>query len=46
VAEVTTRRALPLRAEFGRQLRRRRTQGIFVVLTLLPLILVLAFWLG
>ena len=41
-----TRGALPLRAEFGRQLRRRRTQGIFVVLTVLPLILVLAFWLG
>ena len=38
--------ALPLRAEIGRQLRRRRTQGIFIVLTLLPLILVLAFWLG
>jgi ABC-2 type transport system permease protein len=36
----------PIRAEIGRQLRRRRTQGIFVVLTLLPLILVLAFWLG
>jgi len=38
--------ALPLRAEIGRQLRRRRTQGIFIVLTVLPLILVLAFWLG
>jgi ABC-2 type transport system permease protein len=38
--------ALPLRAEIGRQLRRRRTQGIFLVLTVLPLILVLAFWLG
>ena len=35
-----------MRAEFGRQLRRRRTQGIFLVLTVLPLILVLAFWLG
>ena len=46
MAEVATRRALPLRAELGRQLRRRRTQGIFVVLTVLPLILVLAFWLG
>jgi len=38
--------ALPLRAEIGRQLRRPRTQGIFIVLTVLPLILVLAFWLG
>ena len=45
MAEVATRRALPLRAELGR-LRRRRTLGIFVVLTLLPLVLVLAFWLG
>lgn len=40
------RRALPLRAELVRQLKRRRTQGIFVVLTALPLIVVLAFWLG
>ena len=39
-------KALPLRAEIGRQLRRRRTQGTFIVLTALPLILVLAFWLG
>ena len=39
-------KALPLRAELGRQLRRRRTQGTFIVLTALPLILVLAFWLG
>ncbi len=38
--------ALPLRAEIVRQLRRRRTQGIFIVLTVLPLILLLAFWLG
>ena len=37
---------LPLRAEIGRQLRRRRTVGIFVVLTLLPLVLVGAFALG
>jgi ABC-2 type transport system permease protein len=29
-----------------RQLKRRRTQGIFIVLALLPLILILAFWLG
>ena len=35
-----------MRAELGRQLRRRRTKGIFLVLTVLPLILVLAFWLG
>ena len=38
--------ALPLRAEIVRQLRRRRTLGIFIVLTVLPLILLLAFWLG
>jgi ABC-2 type transport system permease protein len=42
----SVRRALPVRAELARQLKRRRTQGIFVVLVLLPLILVLAFWLG
>ena len=41
-----TRPPLPLRAEIGRQLRRRRTIGIFVVLTVLPLVLLLAFWLG
>ena len=39
-------RPLPLRAEIGRQLRRRRTVGIFAVLLALPLVLVLAFWLG
>ena len=38
--------ALPLRAEIGRQLRRRRTIGIFIVLFVLPLVLLLAFWLG
>jgi ABC-2 type transport system permease protein len=38
--------ALPLRVEIGRQLRRRRTIGIFLVLTVLPLVLLLAFWLG
>ena len=37
---------LPLRAEIGRQIRRRRTIGIFTVLTVLPLVLLLAFWLG
>ena len=41
-----TRPALPLRAEIGRQLRRRRTIGIFIVLIVLPLVLLLAFWLG
>ena len=41
-----TRPALPLRAELGRQLRRRRTIGIFIVLIVLPLVLLLAFWLG
>jgi len=38
--------ALPLSAEIGRQVRRRRTIGIFTVLTVLPLVLLLAFWLG
>jgi ABC-2 type transport system permease protein len=37
---------LPLSAEIGRQLRRRRTIGIFAVLIVLPLVLLLAFWLG
>jgi ABC-2 type transport system permease protein len=37
---------LPLGAEIGRQLHRRRTIGIFAVLIVLPLILLLAFWLG
>lgn len=40
------RATLPVRAEIFRQLRRRRTVGIFVVLVLLPLILVGAFALG
>lgn len=39
-------RALPLRAELRRQLRRRRTQGIAWVVLLLPLLLVGAFALG
>lgn len=39
-------KALPLRAEIRRQLRRRRTQGIFTVIMLLPLILIGAFALG
>ena len=42
----STRRALPIRAELMRQVKRRRTQGIFIVLFLLPLILVFAFWIG
>ncbi len=47
MAETRTRTAsLPLRAEIGRQWRRRRTVGIFVVLTVLPLILIGAFALG
>jgi ABC-2 type transport system permease protein len=37
---------LPLAAEIGRQVRRRRTTGIFIVLAVLPLVLLLAFWLG
>ncbi|MBP2418630.1 ABC transporter permease [Microlunatus capsulatus] len=40
------RRALPLRAELRRQLRRRRTQAVGWVLLLLPLVLVGAFALG
>jgi ABC-2 type transport system permease protein len=39
-------RALPLRAEIRRQVRRRRTWGIFAVLIALPLILVAAFAIG
>ncbi len=46
VAAPVRRGALPLRAEITRQLRRRRTQGIFLVLLALPLILVGAFALG
>jgi ABC-2 type transport system permease protein len=40
------RTPLPLWAEIGRQVRRRRTLGIFAVLTALPLVVLLAFWLG
>ena len=40
------RPSLPLSAEIGRQLRRRRTIGIFIVLAVLPLVLLMAFWLG
>lgn len=40
------RPSLPLSAEIGRQLRRRRTIGIFIVLAVLPVVLLLAFWLG
>jgi ABC-2 type transport system permease protein len=40
------RPSLPLSAEIGRQLRRRRTIGIFIVLAVLPLVLLVAFWLG
>jgi ABC-2 type transport system permease protein len=45
-ARPSARRALPIRAELMRQVKRRRTQGIFAVLFLLPPILILAFWLG
>ena len=34
----STRRALPIRAELMRQLKRRRTQGIFIVLLLLVIV--------
>src|SRR4029453_15702097 len=40
------RAPLPLSAEIGRHLRPRRAIGIFAVLTVLPLVLLLAFWLG
>jgi ABC-2 type transport system permease protein len=43
---TVARSALPLSAEIGRQVRRRRTVGIFTVLSVLPLVLLLAFWLG
>jgi ABC-2 type transport system permease protein len=43
---TNARPSLPLSAEIGRQLRRRRTVGIFIVLAVLPLVLLLAFWLG
>jgi len=39
-------KALPLGAEIRRQLKRRRTQGVFAVILALPLILVGAFALG
>jgi ABC-2 type transport system permease protein len=40
------RRTLPLRVEFARQLRRRRTWVAFVVLLLLPWVLAAAFKIG
>jgi ABC-2 type transport system permease protein len=43
---TNARPSLPLSAEIGRQLRRRRTIGIFIVLAVLPVVLLLAFWLG
>ncbi len=46
VASRPTRRALPLHAEIWRQVKRRRTIGILVVLVALPLILIAAFELG
>ena len=46
MAERARRRPLPLHAEIGRQLKRRRTIGIFLVLLALPLILIAAFELG
>jgi ABC-2 type transport system permease protein len=45
-ATTVVNRPLPLSAEIGRQVRRRRTIGIFTVLAVLPLVLLLAFWLG
>jgi ABC-2 type transport system permease protein len=46
VAERRRYRALPLKAEIRRQLRRRRTQGIGWMVLVLPLLLVAAFALG
>jgi ABC-2 type transport system permease protein len=45
-ARLAGHSSLPLRAEIRRQLRRRRTQGIFAFLLALPLILIGAFALG
>ncbi len=45
-ATTVASRPLPLSAEIGRQVRRRRTIGIFTLLAVLPLVLLLAFWLG
>jgi ABC-2 type transport system permease protein len=45
-AATRRRPGLPLAAEIGRQLRRRRTKGVFAVILALPLILVGAFALG
>jgi ABC-2 type transport system permease protein len=42
-AVVVRRQPLPLRAEIVRQLRRRRTLGVLIVLVALPLILIAAF---
>lgn len=46
VRPAPTPRSLPLGAEIRRQLSRRRTLAVFAVLVALPLVLVLAFWLG
>lgn len=40
------RRTFPLRAEVGRQWRRRRTRWTFLLLAVLPVLLVVAFLLG
>lgn len=40
---MTASRSLPLKAEILRQLRRRRTLGVFAVLVALPVILIAAF---
>ncbi|MBA8795712.1 ABC-2 type transport system permease protein [Friedmanniella endophytica] len=45
-ATASVRGSLPLRAEILRQLRRRRTIGVFAIIAVLPLVLLLAFWLG
>ncbi|RAY15239.1 ABC transporter permease [Actinomadura craniellae] len=45
-AGYAVRRTLPLRVEFVRQLRRRRTSVAFAILLVLPWVLVVAFQIG
>ena len=43
---VALRRTLPLRVEFARQIRRRRTQAVAALVLLLPILIALAFRIG
>lgn len=45
-AEFRGERTLPVRVEFVRQLKRRRTQWTFVLLLVLPVVMALAFTIG